>query len=119
MPIQPAISISHRLEYHATVPAQRTITQYAASEQAWNCSAYEFYLCHRTFRELGALNAHLASPAHDGDDEFMCPKCRRTYKLVSGLVQHMESEAYGIARFQQIDDQAHSITSQFARMLKF
>jgi hypothetical protein len=61
------------------------------------------YLCHRKFRSRGALNTNHASPAHDGD-KFMCPKCHRTYKLVSGSVQHMEGEVCGITRFQPIDD---------------
>jgi len=114
----PTISIPHRLEYHASAPAQRTIAHYAASEQAWNGMAYECYICHRTFLSLDALNKHLASPAHD-DDEFICPKCQRKYKLVSGLVQHIESEVCGLAAFQQIDDQARAFTDQFARMLGF
>jgi hypothetical protein len=61
---------------------------------------------------------HLSSPAHD-DDEFKCPRCKRTYKLIPGLIQHIETEACGMARFEQVEDQANALTGQFARLLKF
>lgn len=113
--IIPTVSLSHRL----TGPSGRgTITNYSANEQAFNGTAYECYLCHRTFRSLGSLNSHLNSPAHD-EDEFKCPKCSRTYKLISGLIQHIESEVCGLARFQQVKDQMSDLTEQFSRLLKF
>ncbi|KAA1467238.1 hypothetical protein DENSPDRAFT_769372 [Dentipellis sp. KUC8613] len=113
--ITPAISLSHRI---AGYSAPRTITHYSATELAFNGNAYECYLCHRTFRTLAGLNAHLDSPAHDAD-EFKCPKCKRQFKLVSGLIQHVESEACGLARFKQVEDQTRALTAQFTRMLTF
>jgi hypothetical protein len=38
--------------------------------------------------------------------------------LISGLVQHIESESCGIARFQQVEDYANELTSRFAKLLK-
>ncbi|KZV70594.1 hypothetical protein PENSPDRAFT_579077, partial [Peniophora sp. CONT] len=116
--IVPTISISRRI---AGGPSSTLIT-YTATDRAWNADvgAYECYLCHRTFRGLSALNTHLNSPAHDRD-EFRCPKkqCGRQFKVISALIQHIESEACGLARFQQIEDHTRALTDQFSRMLKF
>jgi len=114
--VVPTISISRRL--HGPASANQSTTHYSASERAFNGSAYECYLCHSTFRTLASLNMHLSSPAHD-DDEFNCPKCKRPYKLISGLIQHIETEACGLARFEQVEDHTNALTAQFARLLKF
>ena len=119
--ITPTISNSHRLHAATTTASpikSRTIAQYSATEQAFNGSAYECYFCHRTFRTLISLNAHLNSPSHDAD-EFMCPKCKQTYKLISGLIQHIESEICGLARFEQVEDHTNALTAQFSRLLRF
>jgi hypothetical protein len=47
----------------------------------------------------------------------MCPKCKRKYKLISGLIQHIESEVCGVAKFQQVEDYASDLTSRFSRLL--
>jgi len=73
------------------------------TELAFNGTAYECYLCHRTFRTLNALNSHVGSPAHDAN-EFECPKCEREFKLISSLMQHIEREVCGIAKFNSIGD---------------
>jgi hypothetical protein len=78
----------------------RVMSHYV-TERAFNGTAYECYLCHRTFRTLGALNSHVSSLAHDAN-EFRCPKCEGEYKLISGLMQHIESEGCGIAKFQAV-----------------
>lgn len=109
--IVPTISISRRIEC-GTI----RIVSYHVTERAFNGTAYECYLCHRTFRTLGALNSHINSPAHDAD-EFKCPKCKRKYKLVSGLMQHIESEACGIARFQAVEDFTRNLIDQFSKRL--
>jgi uncharacterized Zn-finger protein len=110
--IVPTISVSHRIE-GGTI----RVVSYYVTERAFNGTAYECYLCHRTFRTLGALNSHINSPAHDAD-EFKCPKCKRKYKLVSGLMQHIESEACGIARFQVVEDFTKNLVDQFLKRLK-
>lgn len=111
--LSPTISISGRIQ---NTSRPLTITHYSASERAFNGTAYECYLCHSTFRSLSSLNAHLGSPAHD-KDQFKCPKCKVEFKLVSGLIQHIESEKCGVARFKQVEDYATALTQQFSRLL--
>ncbi|KAF9459148.1 hypothetical protein BDZ94DRAFT_1225130 [Collybia nuda] len=115
--ISPTISVNRRLEGPILPPT--TIITYSATELAFNGYAYECYLCHKTFRGLKYLNAHLNSPAHD-DDEFKCPgkKCKSEFKLVSGLIQHIESGSCGLARFKEVQDQFESLTDRFSRSLK-
>jgi hypothetical protein len=112
------ISLSHRIEYQSGSARTPRMISHTASDRAWNGHAYECYLCHRTFRTLASLNSHLASPVHDAD-EFGCPKCKRRYKLVSGLIQHIESEICGIARFDEVQKFAHDLSDQFRRLLTF
>ena len=68
-------------------------TRWWATERTWNGSAYECYLCHRTFKSLVALNAHLGSPAH-GDKPYHCPTqfggCGTEYRTLSAILQHIE-----------------------------
>ncbi|KIY51296.1 hypothetical protein FISHEDRAFT_37623, partial [Fistulina hepatica ATCC 64428] len=109
----PTISANRRIEGPAAAASQTT---YIATGRAWNGSAYECYLCHKTFRTLSALNAHLVSPAHD-KNEFKCPKCGRKFKLVSGLTQHIESEVCGVARFTRVLHEVEAITSRFRNLL--
>ncbi|KAF9045870.1 hypothetical protein BDP27DRAFT_1386527 [Rhodocollybia butyracea] len=80
----PTISINRRIT-GGSASATRTITNYSATELAYNGRAYECYLCHRLFSSLGSLNSHLNSPAHDSK-EFKCPKCAKRYALISGFV---------------------------------
>lgn len=111
------ISLTKRIEGRG-ISATRAITHNSATEMAFNGTAYECYFCHKTFRTLDSLNAHLSSPAHDAD-EFCCPnkKCNRRYKLVSGLIQHIETEVCGLARFQEVEDFAEVLSTQFAGLL--
>lgn len=117
MGVIPVISLSHRLQGSSPSNAPRRIVHYSASEQAFNGSSYECYVCHRTFRALGSLNTHLNSAAHDVD-EFKCPKCSSKFKLISSLIQHIETEVCGLARFQQVEDHTSALTAQFSRLLK-
>ncbi|KAG0694094.1 hypothetical protein DFH29DRAFT_985352 [Suillus ampliporus] len=110
--IVPMISISCHIE--GGTPC---VVTYYVTERAFNGTAYECYLCHRTFRTLGALNSHINSPAHDAD-EFKCPKCKRKYELVSGLMQHIESEGSGIARLQVVEDLTRGLVDRLMRRLK-
>lgn len=116
LPAANTISVGRRIAGPSgTVPLLPSI-QYAATERAFNGSAYECYLCRRTFRTLPGLNAHLASPVHDAD-KFNCPKCKRQFKLISGLVNHMESEVCGFVRFKQVKDEMSALLDQFAGLL--
>jgi hypothetical protein len=80
-----------------------------ATERAWNGEAYECYFCPREFASLRSLNAHMNSPVHE-QHIYKCPKagCGRNYKLLSGLVQHVESESCGIMRFENVQKQAQN-----------
>jgi hypothetical protein len=64
---------------------------------------------------LRGLNQHLSSGAHD-QDNYHCPKCRRKYRLLSGLVQHVESESCGILKFHAVQ-QAGGDLHRFAQKL--
>ncbi|OAX41879.1 hypothetical protein K503DRAFT_767274 [Rhizopogon vinicolor AM-OR11-026] len=107
----PTISISRRIEGRTP----RVVTYYA-TERAFNGTAYECYLCHRTFRTLRALNTHVSSPVHNAN-EFRCPKCKRKFKLISGFMQHIEREACGIARFQAVGDLTKGLIDLFKKRL--
>lgn len=90
-----------------------------ATDRAWNGRAFVCYLCPRQFATLQSLNAHLKSPFHE-EEIYQCPKagCGRNYKLLSGLVQHVESESCGLMRFGQVQSQARDgIESMVGRMI--
>jgi DNA-directed RNA polymerase subunit RPC12/RpoP len=93
-----------------------TLYTYIAIEASFNGSAYECYICHKSFRTLAGLNGHLNSPAHD-DDEFRCPKCKTGFKLISGFIQHLESRSCGLAKTTQIDNYFKTLTGRFSRLL--
>ncbi|KAG8878188.1 hypothetical protein FRB98_006332 [Tulasnella sp. 332] len=113
--ISPTISVSHRL----TQGPSTATANYQATERTFNAlkNAYECYLCHANFRTLDRLDQHLNSPAHD-KDEFKCPKCKKTYKLVSGLTQHIESEVCRVATFEALEDEVHQLSERVAKVLK-
>ena len=72
-------------------------TQYA-TDAAWDGKCWRCYFCPRGFSTLTALNQHLASPVHR-QKIYHCPRCRREYVALSGLVNHLESESCGAWRF--------------------
>lgn len=90
-------------------------TQTFATNASWNGSAYECYFCHRSYGSLRALNQHLASPAHE-QDLYKCPNCSAKFKLCSAIIQHVESESYGIARFAQVKRTFDDFTSNLRRI---
>jgi hypothetical protein len=85
------------------MPGYESASDMVATNQAWNGYAFECYFCHREFHSLDALNKHIRSPIHE-QKIYRCPGrgCGREYKLLSGLVQHVESESCGIMRFSQV-----------------
>ncbi|KAL2075249.1 hypothetical protein VTL71DRAFT_192 [Oculimacula yallundae] len=88
--------------------------QTIATERSWNGRAYECYLCPREFGTLRGLNAHISSPFHE-QSMYRCPGrgCGRNYKLLSGLIQHVESESCGLMRFAQVQQQARNGVQSF------
>ena len=91
-----------------------------ATERSWNGYGYQCYLCRREFGQLNGLNSHLKSPAHE-QKLYRCPKasCGREYKMLSGLVQHVESESCGVMRFAQVQTNARNgIQNMVGRMIQ-
>ncbi|RFU28999.1 hypothetical protein B7463_g7346, partial [Scytalidium lignicola] len=93
-----------------------------ATERAYNYSTglYECYLCNKDFRTLQSLNAHMKSPAHEMDI-YKCPngRCGTTFKLLSGLVMHIESETCGLMRFAMVQREAkNGIENMVGRMIR-
>ncbi|KAK7468590.1 hypothetical protein VKT23_003094 [Stygiomarasmius scandens] len=117
MNISPTISIPRRIEGPPLVAA---VMIYSATDLAFNGIAYECYLCHREFGTLHGLNCHLRSPIHDAD-EFVCPNvvCGKTFKVISSLIQHIESESCGLAKFKTVEKYANRLSARFSRLLEF
>jgi hypothetical protein len=81
--------------------------EFFATSAAWNGHGYQCYLCAKTFQTLQGLNSHIKSPAHE-QSFYRCTKasCSKNSKLLSGLVQHVESESCGLMRFNVVQQQA-------------
>lgn len=91
------------------------ITEIWATSQSWNGKAFECILCHREFTDLTRLNQHLHSPAHE-NTKYLCPPawngCKTQFKTLSGLMQHVESETCGVAKFKQrFKNVVHDVTT--------
>ncbi|KAG2023950.1 hypothetical protein CC2G_001553 [Coprinopsis cinerea AmutBmut pab1-1] len=80
---------------------------------------YSCHLCLRTFRTILALTMHLNSAVHD-PDAFICPgpKCKATFTLVSGLMQHLESGKCGLSSKQEVFERFEKLTGRFSKLLK-
>ncbi|TFK29516.1 hypothetical protein FA15DRAFT_582328, partial [Coprinopsis marcescibilis] len=117
--IIPAISLKNRIAGDGIGTAPATVTSYVATAAAWNGKHFECFLCHRGFKELQSLNQHLNSASHDGD-EFKCPnaKCGRSFTLISGFVQHLESRSCKLADIKRIQEHFNDLAAQVDRMLK-
>jgi Zinc-finger of C2H2 type len=101
-----------------TYPDSTGRTEVWATSAAWNGHAFECYFCDREFRSLRSLNQHLQSPVHE-QKLYHCPKCAVKFNLFSGLVQHVESESCGIARFTQVKNAMDLITSKLQRTIAY
>ncbi|KAM0278704.1 hypothetical protein ACHAQH_004997 [Verticillium albo-atrum] len=90
------------INYHGAVT-------YEASDMAYNhhVDAWECYLCHKVFRTKTSLNQHLRSPTHQ-QALYHCPslRCRKDFATVAALFNHLESEACGAMRFEEVQEQA-------------
>lgn len=84
-----------------TMPGYKNVGT-IATERSWNGRQYECCLCSREFGTLQALNAHMRSPIHE-QAMYRCPKtsCGTNFKLLSSLVQHVESESCGVMKFSK------------------
>jgi len=99
-----------------TYPDSSSRTEVWATDAAWNGRAFVCYFCTCEFRSLAALNQHLKSPVHERK-LYHCPKCAVKFNAFSGLIQHVESESCGIARFAQVKRTMDLMTSNFSRMI--
>ncbi|KAI0087483.1 hypothetical protein BDY19DRAFT_892739 [Irpex rosettiformis] len=94
-----------------------------ATDDSWNGYQYECVLCHKEFRTLSALNAHLNSPAH-ADKVFRCPTnyhgCGQEFRTLSGLLSHIERSECGVTRFRrQLTDTLDNVTSGMRRLTMY
>jgi hypothetical protein len=90
-----------------------------ATDRAWNGRGYQCYLCAKEFSSLNGLNNHIKSPVHE-QPMYRCPKesCRKPFKILSGLVAHVESETCGLMRFMQVQQQARNgVQNMVGRMI--
>lgn len=113
--------------------------EYSATSQSWNGSAYECYLCHRAFSKLGGLDQHLNSPVRQYffsshvllrwyntnlqavDDQALnhCPtKTCGDFKTLGAILQHLESESCGVARFAAVQNTISGVIGH-GKLLKF
>ncbi|ATY65703.1 zinc finger protein, putative [Cordyceps militaris CM01] len=93
-------------------------TAYEASSATWNGVGYECYLCHRNFGSLQGLSQHLNSATHQ-QSLYHCPNRNcRDFKTLAGIINHLESETCGIARFETVQ-KAVSQTIGSGRLLSF
>lgn len=90
---------------------------FIATERSWNGDAYECVLCHKTFRALDDLNRHLASPKHQ-EKMYRCPhkSCLERFTTLSGLCQHIESEACGVLKFQVVRESMDRLLGGMKRL---
>jgi len=94
------------------------VTETWATERSWNGSAYECVLCHRQYRTLHSLNAHLKSPRHQ-DKIYRCPNrtsCGSEFSALSSLTQHIESEKCGVIRFGGVQSAMDSLLGGMRRL---
>ncbi|TGO10716.1 hypothetical protein BTUL_0127g00150 [Botrytis tulipae] len=89
-----------------------------ATERSWNGLCYECSMCHRGFNTLQGLNGHLRSPVHD-QRMYRCPgpSCGREFIVLSGLVQHVESESCGVMRFANVQKSASGGIDKMVRKM--
>ncbi|CAJ2502360.1 Uu.00g097540.m01.CDS01 [Anthostomella pinea] len=97
-----------QLTYHG---GGGTTSTYEATDQAWNGSCWECYMCHRGFRTSHALNQHLKSSAHQ-QKEYHCPnrRCGKEFKALAGLFNHLESETCAFMRFENVQKQVEKVS---------
>ncbi|RSH86373.1 uncharacterized protein EHS24_004623 [Apiotrichum porosum] len=89
--------------------------QWTATDKAWNGSAWECYLCNRTFRTSRSLNQHLNSPIHQ-HALYHCPKCHQDFTTLAAVINHFESESCGFTRFQRVQDSMADLISSTRRL---
>lgn len=94
---------------------------YSATNAAFNGEKWECYLCHKKFNSVKALNSHLNSPTHK-KKVYQCPNaragCQKQFVSLAAFAAHLESEACGYTRFEQVQEQVTQIFDR-GRMIGF
>ncbi|KAI8960749.1 hypothetical protein F5Y11DRAFT_252827 [Daldinia sp. FL1419] len=93
-------------------------TTYEATSQTWNGLAWECYFCHREFSNIGGLNQHLNSSAHQ-QALYHCPNrnaCGRDFKSLAAVMNHLESESCSFTRFENVQAVATNLISGDKRL---
>lgn len=108
-----------RLDPHGTVTKKQLewhpedSAVYQATSQAYNGRFWECYLCHRNFNTSQALNQHLSSPAHQ-QNIYHClnrrTPCRKEFKTLAALFNHLESESCDFMRFEDVQNVQRQVT---------
>jgi hypothetical protein len=100
---------------------QEVSVEYRATQQAYNGSAWQCYICHKTFKKVISLNAHLNSPTHK-QKIYHCPnlnqKCGKEFVSLAALFGHLESESCGYMRFSNVQQKVDEVL-QGRRLIAF
>ena len=75
-----------RYRKRARLRAKRASSPSYENNNSWECGE-----CQKSFPSRVGLSNHLASPIHD-PEPFKCPCCEKRFSILSGLVQHVESD---------------------------
>ena len=91
-----------------------------ATEQSRNQNGdYQCVLCPRTFLSLKSLNAHYASSVHEAS-VFRCPNhsagCRKEFRTLSAVVQHIEDGQCGALRSQYVKDRMGDLMKNMSNL---
>ncbi|KAF7312751.1 C2H2-type domain-containing protein [Mycena indigotica] len=103
LPDPKRISFKSQLTPQLAHTAETADAGHLATDNAWNGSKYECYLCHHTFRLGTALNNHLRQhPRHAPDHGYTCPgtTCARPFATLPALWAHVDTEECGVSRFR-------------------
>ncbi|KAK1140706.1 hypothetical protein N8T08_009907 [Aspergillus melleus] len=79
--------------------------QYSATNQAFNGSFWQCWICHREFLTVHGLNQHLNSPVHK-QNLYHCPNkgnCGKEFVTLAALFNHLESESCRLVRFETMN----------------
>ncbi|DAA78039.1 TPA_exp: hypothetical protein A8136_5742 [Trichophyton benhamiae CBS 112371] len=80
-------------------------SNYSATDQAFNGSSWQCYLCPSCFKSRHGLNQHLNSPVHK-QKVYRCPnhrsQCGKEFVTLAALFHHLESESCSVVRFETV-----------------
>jgi hypothetical protein len=86
---------------------------YTVSDNAWNGSSWECYICHKQFSNSTGLVQHLNSLIHQ-QKVYHCPnrlECSREFVSLAALFGHLESESCQFMRFESVQKNFHGVVS--------